>query len=512
MRTVPQDGRCRGSRTSRSRRGETCRRGTVLIVTMILVFALAGLTLVLCRSMRVEMMASANYAAGLKASAIERGAEQYLRAMLAEEADELSSIPEEYFAAVQVGDGYFWVLRPDYDDSFLPVFGLVDESAKLNINTATYEQLMALPCMTEDVAAAIVDWRDEDSEITANGAEDEYYLSQSDGYYTKNAWFESVEELSLVRGVWPELLYGVGGAPPLGTANMYSTLSTAGGASMLDDVWMQRGIFELLTIWGTEPTTAADGTQRVNISTSGQSQQLRELLTSQFGEQRGNQIADAVGQSTLVDVFDLYFRGKMTQTELAQIADYVTSGSQTQSGGGASGGGSSGGSAGGSGSSRGSSQSGSSQSSTSTTATPVGGKININWAPREVLLTLQNLEMADVETLLSTRQSLSTTELKSIAWVADALGQKSIGLGNLITARSSQHSALILAVSGDGRGFKLVRVVIDTSGTTPQIVYRRDLTERGWPMDPGILAALRAGQGIGSWTGNFGASLGGMRR
>jgi len=41
-------------------------------------------------------------------------------------------------------------------------------------------------------------------------------------------------------------------------------------------------------------------------------------------------------------------------------------------------------------------------------------------------------------------------------------------------------------------------VVINNSTGTPQIVYRRDISDRGWPMDPAILASLRSGQGVGS--------------
>ena len=35
-----------------------------------------------------------------------------------------------------------------------------------------------------------------------------------------------------------------------------------------------------------------------------------------------------------------------------------------------------------------------------------------------------------------------------------------------------------------------MRVVVDMRTGTPQIVYRRDLTEQGWPMDRQILAFL----------------------
>ncbi|HOW69973.1 MAG TPA: type II secretion system protein GspK [Phycisphaerae bacterium] len=439
------------------------RRGSVLIVAIVLVFTLASVTLALCRSMRVEIIASANHAAILQASAIERGAEQYLLAVLTEESSDLSGLTEDYFAAVPVGEGYFWILRPDYGDSFMPVFGMIDESAKLNINTATYDQLMMLPCMTDDVATAIVDWRDEDSDLTQGGAENEYYLSLADPYYCKNASFESVEELLLVRGTLWELLYGEGQPLPMGSASLFSM----SGSSMLDDVWLRRGIYDLLTIYSNEPSTSSSGGQKISLTDPNQRSQLRDLLRTQLGSSRGDQAANALGSGPLRDIFDLYFQAQLTADELALITDGVTSGGSAR------------------------------------------GRINVNTAPREVLLTLDGLDTADVDKLVSQRRSLTTTQSTSIAWVADALGQKAVGLGNRITGRGYQYSAYVLAASGNGRAFKQVRVVIDASGTTPQIVYRRDITDRGWLMEPEILASLRAGEGLSIWSGVSGSALGG---
>ena len=121
------------------------------------------------------------------------------------------------------------------------------------------------------------------------------------------------------------------------------------------------------------------------------------------------------------------------------------------------------------------------------------GLVNVNIAPRDVLLTLPGLEDADVDKLISARQGQTAGDA-SVGWVAEALDRKSIGLGKYITGKTSQYSADILAVSGNGRAFKHCRIVVNTSGSTPQIVYRRDLTERGWPMDPQILAQLRSGE------------------
>ena len=60
-------------RSTRHLRGH--RHGTILIVTMFICFTVAGVVLVLCRNMRVEAVASANLAASVQASSVERGAE-----------------------------------------------------------------------------------------------------------------------------------------------------------------------------------------------------------------------------------------------------------------------------------------------------------------------------------------------------------------------------------------------------------------------------------------------------
>jgi hypothetical protein len=69
--------------------------------------------------------------------------------------------------------------------------------------------LLALPGMTEDVADAILDWLDADSEARAAGAEAEYYGRLNPPYGPKNGPLDSLDELLMVRGVTPQLLYGL---------------------------------------------------------------------------------------------------------------------------------------------------------------------------------------------------------------------------------------------------------------------------------------------------------------
>jgi type II secretory pathway component PulK len=434
------------------------RSGMILIVAMVLIFALAGMVLALARSTRAEMLASANLAASVQADAVERGGEQYVLGMLASEGETgIRDVAEDQFAAVPVGDGYFWVIRPNYDDAQLPAFGLVDEAAKLNINSASYDQISLLPGMTYTAASSFMDWIDDDNNVERDGAENDYYLALRapfEPYYCKNAPVETIEEVLMVRGWTREMLYGDGTSPPLGQRSS----SVVNSSSLVTDPQIARGLYDLLTIYSSEPNTPAAGGQRVNLrdrSTSGRNR-LRNLLTQRLDASRADAIVNTLGRTRPSDIFDFYFQVKLTPDELDKIADDLTT----------------------------------------TTDQTLRGRVNINTAPRDVLMCLPNLNSDDVDKLINARPSPDTigADQTSLGWVITALGEKARGLGTSITTRSLQYSADIVAVSGNGRAFKRCRIVIDISSGTPVVRYRRDISDRGWPMDKSILAAIRAGQ------------------
>lgn len=417
------------------------QRGAILIVAMLVALALTTMILALARSMRVELAASANYASARQAAMVDAAAERFVLAVLADAtAGTMPDLAETEFYAVPVGAGYFWIIRPDLGDSSQPAFGLVDEASKLNLNTSDVDTLMRLPNMTTDVAAAIVDWVDGDSNLSPGGAENEAYLALREPYQAKNAPLETLEELLLVRGVTRELLYGRGPA---------SNTSTLGSA--FTDWTVEHGIHALVTVYSSEPNTASDGQQRVNIN-DGNRQPLRDLLTQSLGAPRAAELLARAGPAPFRDIFDLFVRTGMTQDEFGQLADRMRT----------------------------------------SNARNLRGRVNVNTAPREVLLTLPGLESGDVDKLLAARSSTDQT----VAWVAGTLQDRAVGLGNRITARSYQYSAEIVAVSGDGRAFVRSRIVVDTTSGTPVVVYRRNLTDRGFPLDQGILESLRRNESL----------------
>lgn len=69
--------------------------------------------------------------------------------------------------------------------------------------------LMSLPGMTEDIADAILDWLDEDEITRPYGAEfADYYQQLQPIYKPTNGRIDSIEQLLLVRGVTPQMLFG----------------------------------------------------------------------------------------------------------------------------------------------------------------------------------------------------------------------------------------------------------------------------------------------------------------
>ena len=153
------------------------REGTVLIVAMWVVLVLAGLVLVFARAMRVEAIASANQVASQQAQCIAQGALRFVLANVETDPASACDLPCEN---LKIGDGCFWILRPDSEEDRSFAFGITDESTRINLNSVSQDTLLKLPGMTAELAAAVVDWRDADSEVSPSGAENEYYLLLED--------------------------------------------------------------------------------------------------------------------------------------------------------------------------------------------------------------------------------------------------------------------------------------------------------------------------------------------
>lgn len=87
------------------------------------------------------------------------------------------------------------------------VYGMEDESGKINLNASPAEDLERLFGARADVVPAILDWRDPRPGKRPGGANDCDYVDF--GYACRNGAFRSLEELLLVKGMTPELFQDV---------------------------------------------------------------------------------------------------------------------------------------------------------------------------------------------------------------------------------------------------------------------------------------------------------------
>lgn len=430
------------------------RRGSVFILVLWISFGLVVLSLYFANSMSFELKAADNRYAARQANLAINGAARYASYVISTLATN-GVVPDRQLYRsewVPVGEASFWFLGETTDEQLrselIPTFGLVDESSKLNLNTATAAMLQGLPYMTAEFAAAIVDWRDTNSDLTENGAEDESYQRLDPPRRCKNAPFESVDELRLVYGATLELLYGE-------DANRNGILDpneNDGDVSVpFDnaDGRLDLGITAYLTVHSRQLNTKSDGAARVSVNNRNQ---LRTLLEETFSTDRANQIIGGLGNQ-ISSVLQFYVQSGMTAEEFAQIEDDVTASTNI-----------------------------------------VQGLVNVNTASEIVLSCVPGIGEAKAATMVAHRAS-NPTQLTSIAWVKDVLDNESINqAGRFLTGTTFQFTADVVALGRFNRGFRRARFVFDATESSPRIIYRQDLSSLGWALGQQVRRNLQLEQ------------------
>ncbi len=440
----------------RSLRSERSERGMVLIVVMWACLGLVSIALLFGHSMLMTYRGADNDLAGRQAEQAIEGAARYAESLLVDPTTRgvLPQASSYQGEAVPVGEATVWFFGNSADNNVgsKGEYGLVDEASKLNINTATLAMLQALPGMTDELAASIIDWRDADDDVTPGGAETSIYAQKKPAYKAKNAPFESIEELALVNGATREILYGE-------DANLNGELDPneddgeKNAPADNSDGKLDAGILAYVTVFSREPNKQADGTARINISQPRPIEPLGKLLTDKFGASRSQEIQTRLRSgANLRSALELYIRSGMTADEFGQIVDALTT----------------------------------------KTGNYLTGLINVNTASATVLACVPGIGVDKAATLVTARQS-RTTQDTNIAWVVDALGaERAVLAGPYLTGQSWQASADVAAVGRHGRGYRRTKFVIDTSTGTPRVIYRRNLAPLGWALGSDVRGSFAA--------------------
>ena len=376
--------------------------------------------------------------------------------------------------------------------------GLEDESTRLNLNTLTTldkalagtgrQLLMALPDMTEDVADAILDWLDEDDEPREFGSEIEHYSGLQPPYGTKNGPLDTVEELLLVNGVTPELLFGAD-SNRNGTLDSHETLDTTSTAST--DPAAFRGWSSYLTLYSLEWNVSPDRLPRTFLN-GNDLNAVREGLEAVFPaewvsfiiayRQMGpfsSGVAGGTGQSSasgelnmdlqpqypinqVLDLIDAQvqytFQGATAPVVLAspftsagmglylpQLQDYVTVNS----------------------------------------AATIPGRINVNQASSTILMGIPGMTQEIVDKIISQRSPDVSGEGSAHRYETWLLSENLVTLAEMrqilpfVTGGGNVYRAQVVGYFQGGQASSRAEVVFDATTPLPRLLLWRDISHLG---------------------------------
>ena len=429
--------------------------GSVLIIVLWISIGLVSIALYFANSMNYELQAADNRVSGIAADQAIEGAARYVSYVLSlYGTNGVMPVSSQFqCAAVPVGAARFWLIGrdPNQDNPTEVTFGLVDEAAKLNLNSTSTNVFQYLPYMSADFSDNIMDWRGTNGSVALD------YTSQ--GYSDKNAPFETVDELRLVSGATMAQIVGAD-VNRNGILDANETNLTGSGSQI------DYGLAEYVTVYTREPNFGPGGLQLTNVSTSGQTKLSR--LLQDAGTSSATRMATAIYNHTHVvrgarvtqvnfnGLFDfcLFCKNQgMSSSDFAALTPFVTT----------------------------------------STNTYIRSRVNFNNASADVLTAVfmglgqdESTSESAAQTLVSYR-SQNSSNLTSVAWVIDALGNNSpvvtaLARGDYVTTHTYQFAADIAAVGPYGRGYRRVKFIFDTSDGAPKILYRQDLSHLGWAL------------------------------
>jgi len=315
-----------------------------------------------------------------------------------------------------------WYENPE-DCNDVPLDGcsftvkIIDESSKLNINTATEKQLSYLPYITEDIINSILDWRDGNDDIRTGGAEAGYYYNLPHGYRIRNGGFKTIRELLRVKDVSKALFYGSGGNP----------------------AWI-----DCLTCYSYDTNKDSSDEDKININRGSESQLATQLsITNQQAKWIvENRNFDKVGDLIKNNSPSQPPRSsgnsnnaqQMDRQTFFQIVDKVT-----------------------------------------VTGTDIPGKVNINTVSRTALMAVLEGNEDLTNAIISYRQQMSTgfTTLGDLSQIETFTNDNIIKYIDLFTTRSSVFTIRSHAKANATSAVRVVETVVDRGKSPVEMIYWR---------------------------------------
>ncbi len=329
--------------------------GSVLLLVLIVVTMMSLIVGSYLALMQNEHTATRYGGRRLQARLLVESGVEYLQAILAQTNDEIERqgglfdnsdlmqsvlVVEDSLSDFQ---GRFTVLASDTDEGLYDDlrYGMENESAKLNLNTlveddeeesnSARERLLAIPGIDTAVADAILDWLDEDDSPREFGVEQSHYQDLSPSYEPRNGSLTALDELLMVHGVTPELLYG------FDTNRSYvvdaQEQEARGALEEFDnnDGEMNRGISAYLTLHSREQLKTSAGEDKINLNSADLEQlyeQLAEVISEEDAKfivayrQNGPATKEATGETLEISNLEIDLE-KEAKIKIASLFDLI---------------------------------------------------------------------------------------------------------------------------------------------------------------------------------------------
>lgn len=355
-------------------------------------------------------------------------------------------------------------------------FGPTDEASKLNLNSATTSMVSRLPGMRPSLTDALLDFIDADEVPRPEGAEQEYYEALPQPYRIANGPLHTVEQLLLVRGFTPAVVFGE-------DANRNFSLDPneddGDEREPPDDAdgRLATGLLPLVTVHSREPNTDDKGRPRFRLNRPGavlsETNDLPPAFVS-FVSELGASQSVVLDPAELLDA-TLPLKGPDGQERsvptgigkdsLAILLERFTGTDESE----------------------------------------LVGRINVNTAPTAVLQLVPGIDNALAESILSARRNLPAERRRSVAWLhVENLveAEKFREIAPFLTTRSLQFRFHVVGYGSRSGRFRVLEAVIDAASRPVRLVYLRDLTRLGLPfpiaLDENGAAADSSGPAAGS--------------
>jgi type II secretory pathway component PulK len=412
-------------------------KGFVLVIVLWIVIILILMTTVLGQSSRLGSRLSQSYGRQCACRWAARAAVETALHVLSEDDTSYDALSElwhddpEDFNDIQLG-------------GCVASVEITDESGKLNVNTADKKHFLNLLEMTAEQADSIMDWRDKDSDVRAEGAEADHYNHLEYWYPIRNAPFETLREVLFVKGIQEDDFYGedynLNGKLDANEKDGEQSFPRDNQDALLD-----KGIGDFLTCSSSCRNIDAQGNARVDITQKKANELQQELGVSEphakWIEEKAKgkleSIADLVDRNSPKEKDKNDEKGDepkpLDLETFKSIADKITISKEKI----------------------------------------LPGRININTAPREVLTAILEGDEPLADEIITYRDGLETP----MASIAGLLNVKSMNIerfkkiADFITVRSDVFSLYAKATDDSTDLTYTVRAIVARNGTSCDIIY-----------------------------------------